>query len=128
MSLRRRCIGGCKGAGGSRIGIVLRDFFLQLLAQRFQFALGQAKRVNIVAQHAFGSLLHAAFNLVNVPVRALFKLAGLRQEAALHEFGGEIERFIQLFLVALAQGVVKLLGQERLGDLGLLGNAAHLVE
>src|ERR1041385_5200142 len=85
----RGSIGGW-GTGRNRIGVGLRQFLLQLLAQRVQLAFGESQRLDVVAQNAFGSLFHAAFQFVDALAGALLELTCLLCEAALDELGGEI--------------------------------------
>ena len=103
------------------------DFFFHFVEQIIQFAPRRLERFRLVAQHAFRRLLDALLQFVDAFARLLLRLAGLRNEAAFHQFRRDVEVAVEIILTRLAQRVVELFGQQRFGRLRLLGDLPHVL-
>ena len=122
----RRSLGAAVRAGLLSFGP--RHFVFDLLRERVQFTAGLTEGLHVIAEHAFRGLLDALFQFIDLAARLLLELAGLAVVAAIDQFARQVERVVRLALAVLAERFVKLLREQRLDRLGLLGNPAHAVE
>ena len=106
----------------------LGDFLIDLVGEIFELALCSPQGRCFVAQHApgrpFDPLAHLLYSLAGVP-RCL---GGLFCYAQPGQLLGGLERIGDLMFVRLADRIIEILGQKRLGFLGVLDGIAHLVE
>jgi hypothetical protein len=103
------------------------DLALDLLGQTIQFISRAAQRFGFIPQHARRRLLDTLMELRDAFGRFALGLSGLIGETSLDELLAGVQRLVGLLLTGLADGVVKLLGQQRLGLLGVVDRLVHLV-
>ena len=132
LALLARCPSGllrvppwsCRWFLAGRLG----DFLIDLIGEIFELALGPPEGRRFVAQDApgrpFDALSHLLDPLAGVPRR----LGGVFAHAQLGQLLGGFERIGDLLFVRLSDRIVEILGQERLGFLGILHGVSHLVE
>jgi hypothetical protein len=87
--------------------------------------LGITQRFGFTAEDAFRGMIDTSAQFIDVRARCAFRLAGLRQKAALHQPRADVKLAVGVHLVRAPDDVIKLLGQERLGGFGLFGHCAH---
>ena len=106
----------------------LGDFSIDLIGEIFELALRTPQGGRFVAQHApggaFDSLAHLADPLAGMP-RRLGRIVG---DSQVRQLLGRLECIRDLVLGRLSDRVVQILGQKRLGLLGVLHGVAHLIE
>ena len=97
-------------------------------AEVFHLALGQPQGGGLVAEDAPGGPLDALAQLLDPLAGAAGRLGRLLGEAGVGQLLGLLERLGDLLLVGLADGVEQVLGQQRLGLLGLVHGPSHPLE
>jgi hypothetical protein len=101
---------------------------LELLGERIKLVTGAAEGFGLIAQHAFGGLFDAFAKFGDAAVGLGFGLAGVVEQALVEQLFAGVEGLVGLLLAGLADGVVELLGEQRLGRLGFLDRLLHAVE
>jgi hypothetical protein len=91
-------------------------------------ALGSAQGLGLVAEHTFRGLLDAAPQLVDAFIGRPHRLRRFALNAHFQEPLRHVERVVNPLLVRLANRVVQLTGEERLGLLRLLDRLLHLFQ
>lgn len=100
----------------------------ELLRERIELVAGAAKRFGFITQHALGGLFDAFAKLGDAAVGLGLGLARIFKEALIEKRLAGVEGLVGLLLPCLADGVVELLGEERLGGLCLLDRLLHSLE
>ncbi len=98
----------------------LGDFLIDLIGEIFELALGATEGRRFVAQHALGRPFDALAHLLDALAGVPRCLGGVFWHAQPSQLLGGLERIGDLLFVGLADRVVEILGQERLGFLGVL--------
>jgi hypothetical protein len=101
---------------------------LQLVGQLVELLPRAAQSLLVVAEHAFGRLFHSFSQLADAAASDFFLLPRIVGQSAPHRQLGRFQRTIEVPFVGVANGVLKLLGEQRLGGFRLLHRLAHLVQ
>jgi hypothetical protein len=112
------------GLGVGRV-VPSGELAVDLIRQVFEFGLGSLEGGGLVAQDAPGGLLDAFSELADPLASLAGGPGGFLVDADLGQLLGLLQGVGDGLLVGLVDGLEKLLGQERLGLLGLLDGLAH---
>ncbi len=106
----------------------LGNLLIDLIGEIFQLGLGAAEGCRFVAQDALGRTFHTLSHLLDPLAGVPGRLGGFVAHSQLGQLLGGFQRVGDLLFVRLSDRVVKILGQERLGFLGVLHRVLHLIE
>lgn len=102
-------------------------FAQQLLGQIVEFILGEAHGGGVVAEHGLGGALNALAQAVEVLGRAVLQGAGLVGKTVAQQLRAAAQGVLGVCLALLAEQIVELLVQARLGGFAVDGNLAQLL-
>jgi hypothetical protein len=114
--LCRQFLAGCLG-----------DLAVNLICEIFELALCSLQRSRFVAKNALGRPFDALAQLFNSLASELRRLGGILGHTKVDQLPGDFQGVGDLLFGRLSDRVVQALGQERLGFLGVLDGAAHLI-
>ena len=124
-------LAGLRDEGRCRLPVLagrLGDLVINLIGEIFELALCAAQGRRFVAQDAPGRAFDTLAHLLDPLAGVAGRLGGIFGDAQVGQLLGGLERIGDLLFVRLSDRVVEILGQERLGFLGVLHRVSHLLE
>lgn len=109
------------------VPLCLGHVILQLRSEVFHFAPRLPQRFGFITQNTFRRAFDATANLLDFIASDFLDGRGLRRKTTAHEFGALVQSLTGARRVRLAERVVKVLGNNRLSQFRLLGDAAHVL-